>query len=69
MLYQRNIKTTIADELLKKNSSFEEISKKTGWSEHEIWLYIDMVYRKKYPEQCRDNMQYYYWGETKQKTR
>ena len=69
ILYQSNIKAILADELLNKKSSFEEITKATGWTTHEIWIYIDMVYRRKYPQQCEENKEYYCWGKTKQKTK
>lgn len=69
ILYQRNVKAAIADELINEKSSFEKISKATGWTTHEIWLYIDMVYRRKYPKKCEENKEYFCWGQTNQKTK
>ena len=68
-LYTKNIKIALADKLLSEKSSFEKISKVTGWTIDEIWLYIDMIYRKKYPEQYESDRIYYCLGENKTKVR
>jgi len=69
VLYQKNIKAVLADELLNEKSSFDKITQATGWTTHEIWLYIDMIYRRKYPKKCEENKDYFCWGTTKQKTK
>lgn len=65
-LYEKNVKAMLVDELLKGNSPFEVITRVTGWTPEEIWIYIDMVYRKKHPEAFQDenNKSYFCWGET-----
>lgn len=59
----------LADKLLKEKSPFKKISYLTGWTTEEIWLYIDMEYRRKNPEQCEDHKEYFCWGQTKPKTK
>lgn len=68
-LYHKNMKTEIADVLLREKSSFEKISKLTGWTTEEIWLYITLEYRKKYPRQYEADQAYYCWGENQTKVR
>ncbi len=59
----RNLKA-IANMLINEQAPFEKITEITGWSEHEIWLYIDMVYRKENPQAYTDenNKSYFCWG-------
>ncbi len=66
---QRNIKA-IVNMLISEQTPFEKITEITGWSEHEIWLYIDMVYRKENPQAYTDqnNIPYLCWGQTKEQT-
>lgn len=70
IMYLKNMKKTIADELLNKKSPFAKIFELTGWSTEEIWMYIDTEYRKKHPDCYKENKKYFCWGETSiQKTR
>ena len=52
----------LVDKHLLMKSSFNLIMYLTGWSENELWLYIDMIFRKKYPNECDSDKTYYCWG-------
>lgn len=70
VMHLKNIKKTIADELLKNRSPFAKISELTGWSTEEIFMYIDMIYRREHTQDYKENIKYFCWGETlTQKTR
>lgn len=50
------------DEMLSRKASFKEIMQVTGWSEEEIWMYMDMVFRTNNPEFGKSNRHYCVWG-------
>ena len=65
-LYKKNKKIECVDKLIKAGASFEIIKQVTGWTDEELWNYIDMVYRKENKEEVQDenNKSYFCWGET-----
>ena len=56
----------IVDEMLLKKVPFKYIVYITGWSENELWDYIDMHFRIKNREFSKENKHYFVWGESKQ---
>lgn len=58
----KSIVQSKVDELLSKKTPFSEITRITGWTVEEIWLYMDMVYRINNEEFARGNRHYCVWG-------
>lgn len=50
------------DKMLLAGASFDKIMSLTGWTEGELWIYIDMFFRIAHPEFCKNNKHYCVWG-------
>ena len=50
------------EKMLSSKTPFEQIMSITGWSEDEIWMYMDVIFRVKHPEFVKNNKHYCVWG-------
>ena len=50
------------EKMLSEKTPFEKIMTMTGWSEEEIWLFMDTYFRVRHPEFSKNNKHYCVWG-------
>ena len=58
----KSVVQNLVDKLLIKKTRFDVIMTFTGWTSDELWLYIDMIFRNRYPDIYSSDKRYYCQG-------